>query len=398
MIAALRHRNFRRLWLAGLLSKTGSEISRIGFFLYLFHARESVLHLALLVAVKTLPGALAAPVAGWLVDRFDKRFLMVACDILQAVLLALMLRWPSFPMLYTVAALQSMLSAVFEPAKRAAIPQLVPRRRLAAANGLEHSSGNLMMVFGPLLGAELFLNAGLTVTLWIDMLSFLASALLLTRLPLGTQRSGDAVNLSSARNDIREGWDYLSRTPVVLHLAMLLFVSMVCGGLWVPLAPFFIQDFLGASDRLLGFQLAAFGLGGVLGGLMAARLTATAQFGVVLFFALLAEAVQMIVYSLVWDPAASCAVLCAWGVAVSMIAVASHSLLQTHVEERFLGRVFALINQSENLAMLLAMGGAVLLQSRLASQGILLGAGLVYLITVMSSAVTPGGRRLRLAR
>lgn len=396
MIELLRQLPFARLWLAGLLSTLGSEITRLGLFLYLFHENDSVVVLALLVLLKTLPGTLVAPLAGYLVDRLDKRLLMVGCDVAQTLYLVLLLLSPTLPLIYLVAALQSVTAAIFEPARRATFPLVVQKGEIPKANGLDFSTRNLMMILGPILGAELYLLGGLHAVLLADALSFSASAVCLLGLEV-RRASGPGAGVRAWRQ-IRDGFRYFARHPLVAHLTLLFFISMLCSGIWVPLAPFFIRDFLGAPEQVLGYQIGVFGLGGMIGGVLAPRLSSRISTGGILFLALLLESLQLTLYSLVPDVVLSHLILFFWGIAVSLIAVTSHSILQTKVAEAYLGRVFALVNQAENLAMLLAMSVAMGLGSALSSQLIFLAAGLLYLSAVAMSSLSAGGRALLVIR
>ncbi len=403
---------------AGLLSTLGSEISRIGLFLYLFHQRGAVFDLALLLVLKTLPGVVVAPFAGLLVDRLNKPRVMIACELAQVVVLLVVLRWPTLGVLYLAAGLQSATSAFFEPARRAVLPQVVTASEVPSANGLDMSARNSTLFLGPVLGAEIFLWGGLLAVLWVDAASFLVSALLLRRIirssasasagPAGgasqmLREAGASQMLREAGasqilREARTGWQYVHQHPLVLHLTSLFALSMLCSGMWMPLAPFFIRDVLGASDRVLGFQIAVFGIGGVCGGLLAARLLPRVAAGWVLFLALLLESLQLLAYALVPQLVLSHLILFGWGIAVSLIAVAAHSILQTQVDGRFLGRVFALVNSAENLALLAAMGLAMILGSWWSSYSIFLTAGFFYLGSVALSSLTPGGRVLLLTR
>lgn len=389
----LADRPFRNLWLASWLSLLGSQISRIGLILYLFEQRDSVAGLALLVVLETLPGALVAPLAGTLIDRVNKRAVMILADLVRVVLLGAILVHPAPSVIYVVAAFHSIASAFFGPAKAAAIPLVVSRKRLPAANALDQGMANGVLVVGPIVGAEMLLGLGLHATLTVDILSYLASALFLVRVPI-RQVQTPVEQRGSTMAETRSGWSYVAGHVLVLQLTLLFFISLVCTGLWVPLAPFFIRDFLGASERILGWQIAVTGLGTIAGAVAAPWLIRRYGKGHLLFAALLAEGVVMALYSQMPSLAASMLLMVAWGIAVSMIVVPFYSILQTVVEERFLGRVFSLVRQSENVALLGAMGVAMVLQAELPAQGILFAAGVVYIGLTAVLRFTRGGRVL----
>lgn len=395
-VGLLGNPSFRNLWAAGLLSATGSEISRLGLILYFVDVRNSVFDVALLVALKTLPGALAAPATGVLVDRFSKRTMMIASDLARMAFVAAILIRPSASTIYVMAALDSVATAIFEPARSSAIPLVVGRSGVQQANGIQESTANLTMIVGPIIGAELFFAAGLAAVLIVDALSYLVSALLVARMTISERRQRTLARSIVA--EMSEGWRYCVDNKLVLHLTALLFVSMLCGGIWLPLAPFFIRDFLGGSERVLGWQFGAFGVGGVVGGLLVPRLFEWVKSGLLLVLALLAEAGQFIIYAVVQDVGASILILFCWGMTVSVVAVASYSILQLTVNEQFLGRVFSMVKQSQSLAMLVAVALAVVLSDRFSSHLIFLSAGLCYFWLVVVLSLTKGGRMLLVSR
>ncbi len=402
MTGLLRHPSFVRLWLADLLSSLGSQVSRIALILYLFRQTGSVAGLALLVALETLPGFVAAPAAGVLVDRLPKGVVMVAADLARAGLLLLVLLRPSPGAVYVLAALQSVAAAAFQPAQAACLPLIVPAAQLPAANGLTRGTASLVLIGAPLVGAELYLGAGLAPTLLLDAGSFLASALLVAGMRIrpaaGEAAAEAAAPPGSPLADLRAGWRYITAHGLVRHLMLLFFVSLSCAGLWLPLAPFFIREFLGGSERILSLQVSVFGAGGALGGLAAPQLVARLGQGATLLGALLAEAGLMTAYSAVPRVAFSIGIIFLWGIVVSAAVVPFYSILQTVVEERFLGRVLSLLRQSESLALVVAVGLAVALRGVLSSHSIFTAAGSAYLAIVAVLSLAPAGRALRQLR
>jgi MFS family permease len=342
---------------------------------------------------------LAAPVAGALVDRLNKRVMMVVSDLSRMVFMLVILLRPSLSVIYLMASLHSIATVFFQPAKSAAIPLIVKKEELTRANALEQSAVNLMMIAGPVIGALMLRHFGLTVSLLIDAFSFLLSALLVARVSIRhVDREGLELSAVGTMNEIKEGWHYLARHRIALHLNLLLFMALICTSLWIPLAPFFIRDHLGGSDQILGWQLGLFGLGAVVGGLIAPRLIEWFGTGVTLFGGFLAEAVSLSVYGLVSHVGVSMVVVFIWGVVVSVVVVPFYSLLQKVIEERFLGRVFSLVKQCENAAIVLAMVGAALLQDMVGSHLIFLFTGLVYFGFTAISSFSKGGKALLATR
>ena len=395
MIRVLGNSSFRNLWLAGLLSMTGSQISRVGLILYLSSTGNSVLALALLLILELLPGALVAPVAGVVIDAYSKRVVMIVSDLLRMIFMLLIWWWPTTEMIYLMAALHSIATVFYLPAKSALIPAVVEESDLPSANGHDQSASSLTMVAGPIVGAELLILVGLKATLIVDALSFLASALLVARVKSRpVTREHVELSLASTLQNVKAGWNYITTHRLVLRLNVMVFVSLICAGMWTPLAPSFVKDQLSGSSRLIGWQIGIFGLGAILGGLLAPFLLRRFGKGIMVFLGLLTEGVSLSVYAVVSHIATSMLIMFVLGIVVSIVVVSFYSILQTVVEEPFLGRVFSIVKQSENLAVVLAMGIAVLLNGFLASHVIFLVAGLFYVAVTVASSFSRDGRLL----
>lgn len=399
MLQVLRDRSFRNIWLASMLSMLGSQISRIGLLLYVFDQKGAVANLAALIVLETLPGAMAAPLAGALVDSLNKRSVMIAADLSRMGFLLVIIVRPSLGTIYSMAALSSIASIFFEPARSAAIPLIVKQEDLPLANAAEQSMANLPMIAGPVIGALLLRQFGLTFSLLLDAFSFLVSATLVARARIRrVERPRLELSAAAVVGEILEGWRYLKGHRLALHLNLLLFVALICTGIWTPLAPFFIRTRLGASEHLLGWQLGLFGVGAALGAMIAPKLLARFGSGITLFAGFLAEATCLSVYGMVSRVVDSMVVVLILGVALSVVVVPFYSILQTIVDEKFLGRVFSLVKQSESVAVVLAMIAAVTLQSLMGSHLIFLFAGLIYLSFTALSSLSPGGRALLATR
>ena len=394
MSLLLSNTHFRNLWLANLLSMTGSRISRIGLVLYIFHTTNRLTDVAFLIALETLPGIAFVPFAGVVVDRTSKKLVMMAADAGRVICLLAIIAYPSYWMIYLMIALHAIGSVFYEPAKSSALPLIVKTDDLPRANGIEQSSSNIVLILGPIIGAELFIQLGLKIALIIDMATFLGSLILISRVRIRRAEGQAEVSASSTLTNIAEGWRYIARRQLVRHVIIVFFVSLLCVGLWLPLAPFFITDFLHASDRVLGFQFGMFGLGGVIGSLMVPDLVKRIGKGQVLFAALLLEGLTMSLYSVIPNAVVSIVICLFWGVVVAAILVPYYSIMQEVVDERFLGRVFSLARHVESIAILLAIGLAVMLQGMFRSNQILLIAGLAYFSLIALSAMTGGGRKL----
>ncbi len=385
---------FWRLWTANLLSETGSQLSRVALVLALAGGLSPIAAVALLVFCETLPGSAVAFVSGAIVDRGNKREIMIAADVIRAALVGLVAINPAAVFIYAMAAIKSMAGAFFSPARSALVPRVVDTSRLAKANSMDQASSTIVMIAAPLLGAQLYMWFGLKATLLVDAASFLISGALVFGI--------------HSRYELARRWR-TERIAARIGLAGLAVYRQQCSGaasagadhcqsvvrgLWIPVAPAFIREFLASPGRVLGVQLSLFGIGGFCGSLIAAPLAAKFGKGHVVTMALLGEAAAMIAYSITRWPALSGGIIFLWGTIVSIMVVSFNALLQEHVPGHFLGRVFAVLQQLESSATVLAVLLAALLAHVLTPQGIFLAAGVTYISLIAASVRMRGGRVL----
>lgn len=396
-LSLIARAGFRELCAATVLSLLGTQISRVALILYVFHATNDVSGIVLLSVCALVPTILVSPFAGALVDRFDRRKVMVTADLLRLVVTGATAILPSAGAMYVMTALNSIAGSVWHPAKTAIVPRIVAAKDLEQANSVEQGASNVVWIVGPIVGAELFLRAGIVATLVVDAFSFLVSALLVQRLHVPTASQPWVAHEAerNTRGGVWWGLRYMAVHPLAPVIFLLSFVSLVSAGLWSPLAPFFIRDFLGGADRDVAMQLSAFGIGGVIGALVAPALAGQLGTGRALLAAWLAEAAMMSTYAFVPQRATSVVVILLWGVTVSCVMVPYYTILQRAIEPAFLGRTVAMAKQAESIALLLAMMTALGMRETLRPDQVLALAGFVYLMLVAAVGVLPGGRRLR---
>jgi MFS family permease len=175
---------FRSLWLARLLSFLGDSVGLIALLLYTAGHFGTGLAVALLMIAGDFVPSLLSPVAGAVSDRWDRRAVMVSCELIQgAVIAVIALTLPPLPLLLALVAVQSCVAAVFQPASRSAVPSLVSDADLERANAAIGFGTNGMDSAGPLAGAALLAWLSVRELLLIDVATFAGAAMLLLMLP-----------------------------------------------------------------------------------------------------------------------------------------------------------------------------------------------------------------------
>jgi MFS family permease len=226
-----RNRSFRRLWIGQVISELGNWfnfIAALGLVRVVSHAAPEVTTIVLLA--RLVPFTLFAPLAGAFVDRWSRRTVMIATDLVRVVIALgfLLVRGPEdLWIAYVCTAALSLFGTFFEAAKNAAVPNITGERDLLAGNALMFSSRFLLMSIGAALGGWTAAHVGYQAAFIINALSFFASAYSVWLVPEKETRS-ETVGPSEPKSlyrgywsDMREGWSYIVKhAPVATILGI----------------------------------------------------------------------------------------------------------------------------------------------------------------------------------
>ncbi|MGD0862401.1 MAG: MFS transporter [Candidatus Limnocylindrales bacterium] len=364
---------FSAMWLSQVVSSLGDRVHQIALvFLVARATNASPLALGLVFAAMTIPTFLVGPVAGALVDRWDRKRVMVGSDLVRA---GLVFAIPVVSGLYLglvfgLVFLVAVASSFFRPARVAALPQVVPERDLLTANSAMSIADNVTDMAGYGLGGLFvaFLGSALPLAFWIDGASYLASASLVAAatIPRISLARGAAVRRPSLRTELASGWRFLRAETVLFAttvqaaiaeyglgaltaLSPLLIAALPLGRLDAPTAYGFFE--MSMSVGLLG--------GGVVIGTLALRIAkgpAIVAGFAALGFALLALAMT----GALWVALVLAAIV---GLANVTFVVPSQTIFQQRTPAEMLGRVVAI-----RLALVNAMLAASMVTSSLFAQ------------------------------
>ncbi|NNF02898.1 MAG: MFS transporter, partial [Rhodothermales bacterium] len=143
--------SFRRLWIGNVVSLFGDWFHTIALYSLILDLTGSEFALGAVFVTKMLPWAIASPVAGLLVDRFDRRKVMIWSDLLRAVIVLafLAIDEPSeVPFVYVIITAQVLVGSVFQPAQSASIPNITGRDALVTANTIMSATWSLLLTLG----------------------------------------------------------------------------------------------------------------------------------------------------------------------------------------------------------------------------------------------------------
>lgn len=264
-MTALRSRDFRYLWLAGLISDTGDWMLLVALPVLVYQLTGSSLGTSMAFLIELIPVVLIAPLAGRLADRSDHRTLLVAVSLGQAAALLPLLAGAHLPVLYCVIALQAALASLFDPAKNALLPTLVAEGQLVNANSLIGLNQNLGRLVGAALGGAALMAGGLPVIVIGDAASFLLSAALIW----GVRPANATAPMSGAPSP-RPGGHPFARRPVRAGLAVTA-ITATGQGLFIVLFVVFVARNLHGDAAENGLLRAVQAIGAIAGGLVLTR-------------------------------------------------------------------------------------------------------------------------------
>ncbi|MDQ3985752.1 MAG: MFS transporter [Actinomycetota bacterium] len=336
-----RSRPFRYLWAARSISHIGDGFAAAALVLHVESTVGSGSAVAMILAAQTLP-RLLGPVTGALADRFDRRPIMITCELGQMAIYALVaLTTPSLLPLAGYVVVAALLATTFAPASRSAIPLLVRSEDLMGANAWAGIALNLRVVVGPAVGAILFETIGFGGALAVNAASFLLSGALLFALPT-LKPAVEAADPKSVYAETREALAFVRRHSVAGPIVMALFLGVAFAAVDDVALVFLVRDELDGSALAFGVAASAYGIGMIVGsiGLLRPRPGRSATFFFLMGWLLSALGTLGTGVSPVLAAVFLMQALAGAGNALNN--TAGDTLLQQNVPAAMLGRVFGL--------------------------------------------------------
>jgi MFS family permease len=280
-LAPLRLEGFRNLFFATLGSSIGTLLAAVALALDVKDRTASSPHSGLWVAavliVEFLPTIFVGLLLGPLLDRLERRSLMIAADVLRVGVFVALPFAPNAATVVGLALLAGLATGFFRPAVYAGVPNLVPDEELPAANALLQGVENVSWAIGPLVGGVLTAAAGPSAAYGINAASFVVSVLLVVRIPPRLLQSERALSRGHWR-DLRDGFGAALRSPSMRAVLVAWGIASLAAGGGAVAEPFLAKNTFSAGDFGYGLLYGAMGTGLVLGSAVSA--VALTRYGV----------------------------------------------------------------------------------------------------------------------
>lgn len=365
-----RNRNYRWTWMGQIVSEMGDHFNNVAVLSLVMDETHNGAAIAGLMLSRAIPAILAGPLAGVLLDRFDRRRMMIASDLARGFLalgFIWAIRYQATWLLYLLSALLMLASPFFTSGRSAILPAIATDAELHTANSLTQTTGWMTLAVGAFFGGTTAAKFGYQIAFVFNSLSFFISAFCIARLQSdkGHFRAADR-NLNETKvarpwHEYREGIGYMFRSPLILGIGLIAVGWASGGGAAQVLFTLFSEMVFKRGPEGLGQLWGMAGVGLLIGGIVGNRLGKRIPFATykhVVFFCYLLHGAAYIVFSQMRSWPAALLFMAISRASVAISSVLNWSKLLKHVDDRFRGRVFSTIETMNWSTMMLSMMAA----------------------------------------
>ena len=358
--AVFRHSAFTLLWTAQSISTIGSALTSLAASILVFRITGSALSVGLMLMATAAPSIFVGLIAGVFVDRFDRKRIMIAADLLRAVLVALIPFLIPFGIawLYIIVMLSSAVTQFYEPAHESVVPELAPDEELAAANSMMAISSFGFTTVGFAAAGLIASRFSIDAAFYLDALSFVLSAACVALIRIAPIQADDTTTIGVVVQNLRAGGKFLMENANLRSLLILSIpVSIVFGLQNALLLPFALKA-LHATEFEYGLQEGLTSVGFVIGSLMMARLADRLHAGQWLAISFAAMALTGMVYALQTSVTLAIIIMMVSGLTNAPSVIGRKLIIQRTTPREVRGRVVSAFSVSGNVMFLLGMAAA----------------------------------------
>jgi MFS family permease len=387
------------LWLGQLLSNFGDTLHYIALVVLVFQLTGQGVAVAALVAAEILPVLLLGPVAGVVIDRFSRKSVLIGADLVRAALV-LSLLWPQGVWhTYLVAAGLAAGNTFFNPTVQAVIPALTTEEQRLAANSVAWSTGRLVQILASAVAGGLIAFLGTRVAFGLNAVTFLVSALLITRLqiPAHAGQIGEVAKrgLGSFLADARDGLRFARHDPFVSRLLIVQSLASFAVGATSAMLVVLAERHLHLPPAGFAWLVGAIGVGALIGPLIPNVLATDYRDARWLFVPYVIRGIGDVLLAIATPLPLAMLILFVYGLNTSTGMVVFSSTVQGVVPDTVRGRVFTLLDVSWNTMRLLSLAVGGLVVDTLGIQPLFWGGGALLALAGVLGLVLLGSYEFR---
>jgi len=270
VITLLRNRDFSKIFIGSLTSEVGSSFTFIAVIFLAIHitrdltASQTAQAVALVTLSQLIPTFLLGPFAGVLVDRYDRKKIMLLGNIIGAVSSFGLIFATQMIQIYGLAMVGACSRLLFYPARGASLPMITTPDKLVSANGIIQTLSQLSMLIGPALAGTLIGIFGLEFAFLADAISFLVAGILvsLIRTDLHPTTDGSKLSVRQTLGDLKQGFFVVRNDRVIFFLIITFVLAIMAISMINPLFAIYIASEFGLAEQDFGLIVSFSALSG----------------------------------------------------------------------------------------------------------------------------------------
>jgi len=394
--SVFRNRNFSLMWSGQLVSTMGSALTSLAASIYVYRITSSALSVGLMLMATAAPSLLVGLFAGVLVDRYDRKKIMIASDVIRAAMVFLIpfLVPLNVIWLYIVVMLTSAIGQFFDPAHESVLPEVASDEELAAANSLIAISSFGSTAIGFAASGLIASAADISWAFYLDAVSFIVSALCIYQIRIKPYLAQESTSAAVVLNNLRAGVRQLFNTPILRSLFTAQVPVLLAFGLSNALLLPFALRALGATEFEYGLQEGLTSIGFVIGSLLMASMFDRMREGLWMGVSYLGMALAGIVYAFLHSIPLAILVVTISGFFNAPSSIGRRLVVQRNTPREMRGRVNSVFFVSRDVLFLVGMGAAGLADT-IDVRLIYLASALILLLGAILVMVLPGLRQER---
>jgi MFS family permease len=398
-----QNRNYRYTWMGQVVSEIGDHFNNIAVFALVMEKGGSGLVVSGVMLSRAIPAVLAGPVAGVVLDRLDRKRIMIASDLIRAVLalaFVLTIHQPRPWLLYLLSAGLMFASPFFTSGRAAILPTIANAEELHSANSLTQTTQWATLTAGTMLAGYSAAKLGYHWAFVLSSLSFVFSAGAIWRISMpGGFRAKRHAGATVVRpwHEYREGLVYMRSVPLMMGIALISVGWAMGGGAAQILFALFGEQVFHRGAAGIGAIWGFAGIGLLLGGAIGHLTGRHADFAGrkrAVTISYLAHGAAYMLFSQVESFAAALASMMLSRVGMAVTTVLNNSELLRHTPDQYRGRVFATMESLRWSVMIVSMAAAGIASQYTSPRTIGLVAGAFGLVTAIAWAWFDGSGRL----
>lgn len=398
------NRDFSLLWMGQLISLFGERIHVVALA-FLVAQRGTPLEVGLTFAASAVPNVILGPLAGALVDRWDRRTTMIGCDVVRAglVLLVPFAIEISIGLVYVVAFAIATVTLLFRPAKTAVIPLVVEERDLVTANSANSISETAADLIGyPVAGVIVAALSGVIGAAFVlDAGTYVISAILIWAMvvPPDPDATATPFSVTAVWREMAEGWSFLRHQSELFANTIVSTIAQIAFGAEIVVSLLYAKSVL-VQDAIpypLNYSLilAAIAFGSLAGGVSLGALGSRLPKGPIIIAGFIVLGLTLVAAGFVTDPYLAIAIFFLTGAANMLFLIPTITLFQERTPQRLMGRVVSTRQALVFGVMAASMAASGWLADIIGPAPVLAAGGLICALAGLAGAFVPAMRNAR---